>query len=147
MKDIDHLWLVKKLKKSCFGFGTCKKRFIIRNPESIHSVTEFDILLPAVDISLASKRRTIYLHTYDKNLPYLGIPQPAYPNQSHRLFLPFLELYLYVKNQRILQFYVWQLYLIALIKNTSQNPLFLNVCVCKKSKWPSNYFRPHCWSK
>ena len=35
---MDYLWFVKKLMKYCVWFGTCKKWFLIRDPQSLNLI-------------------------------------------------------------------------------------------------------------
>ena len=41
MERIGYIWLFKKFKKYCVWFGTYKKRFVIRDHESLNSIPVF----------------------------------------------------------------------------------------------------------
>ena len=38
LEHMGYIWFMKKLKKYCVWFRTCKKRFVIRDPKSLNSI-------------------------------------------------------------------------------------------------------------
>ena len=42
--NIRYLWLMKKLKKCCFWFGTYKKRFIIRDSKLLNLIPDYSLI-------------------------------------------------------------------------------------------------------